>query len=94
MEKVLYHLVSRQTHTWLERNYEVKDALKAGKKEVQEKLGFLIDTPTSGGGNTDTGGIADRFFTPQMSRVDDRFLQTRKRIIRGRVGGEKPPKLP
>ena len=69
MEKVLYHLVSGQTHTWSESNYNVKDALKAGKKEVQEhirkKLGFLIDTPTSGGGNTDTGGIADRFFAPE-----------------------------
>ena len=73
MEKVLYHLVSGQTQSWSERNYKVKDPLKAGKKEVQGhiriKLGFLIDTPTSGGGNTDTGGIADRLFAPE-SRND------------------------
>ena len=68
MEKLMYQLVSRQKHTWSERNYQVKDAIKAAKKEriwyIRQKLGFLIDTPTSGGGNTDTGEIADRFFTP------------------------------
>ena len=57
MEKLLYHLVSGQT--WPERNYRVKDALKIAKKEtiqhIRQKLGFLIDTPTSGGGNTNTG---------------------------------------
>lgn len=73
MEKVLYHLVSGQTHTWSEVEFRVKDALKAAKKEtikhIREKLGFLIDTPTSGGGNTDTGGIAERFFSRE-SRED------------------------
>ena len=66
MEKLLYHLVSGQTHTWSETNWHVKEALKLAKKEVQkhidEKCHFLIDTPTSAGGNTDTGVIADRFF--------------------------------
>lgn len=73
MEKLLYHLVSGQTHTWSEENYRVKDALKSAKKEtiehIRKNLGFLIDTPTSGGGNTDTGGIAERFFSPE-SRED------------------------
>ena len=73
MEKLLYHLVSGQTQTWSERNYRVKDALKVAKKEtiehIRQKLGFLIDTPTSGGGNTDTGGITDRFFSIE-SRED------------------------
>ena len=73
MEKLLYHLVSGQTHTWSEREYRVKDALKSAKKEtikhIRKKLGFLIDTPTSGGGNTDTGGIAERFFSRE-SRED------------------------
>ena len=69
MEKLLYHLVSGQTHTWSEENHRVKDALKLAKKEtiehIRKSLGFLIDTPTSGGGNTDTGGIAERFFSPE-----------------------------
>ena len=73
MEKLLYHLVSGQTQTWSEGNYRVKDALKSAKKEtikhIRSKLGFLIDTPTSGGGNTDTGVIAERFFSPE-SRED------------------------
>lgn len=66
MEKLLYHLVSGQTHTWSEDNWRVKDALKVAKNTVINSLhkecGFLMDTPTSGGGNTDTGGIADKFF--------------------------------
>ena len=73
MEKLLYHLVSDQTHTWSETEFRVKDALKIAKKSaikhIRNKLGFLIDTPTSGGGNTDTGGIAERFFSRE-SRED------------------------
>jgi hypothetical protein len=73
MEKLLYHLVSGQTHTWSETEFRVKDALKIAKKvtikHIRKKLGFLIDTPTSGGGNTDTGGIAERFFSRE-SRED------------------------
>ena len=55
----------------------MRDALKIARKEtiqhIRQKLGFLIDTPTSGGGNTDTGGIADRFFAPE-SRDDICYL--------------------
>ena len=73
MEKLLYHLISGQTHTWSEGDWRVKDALKSAKKEsikhIRQKCGFLIDTPTSSGGNTDTGGIADRFFS-QENRDD------------------------
>ena len=72
MEKLLYHLVSGQTHTWSEREYRVKDALKAAKKEtvkqIRKMCGFLMDTPTSGGGNTDTGGTADLFFSPEKRK--------------------------
>ena len=32
MEKLLYHLVSGQTHTWSETEFRVNDALKIAKK--------------------------------------------------------------
>ena len=69
MEKLLYHLVSGQTHTWSETEYRVADASRLAKKEVMDNIrhtcGFLIDTPTSNGGNTNTQGISDRFFSPR-----------------------------
>ena len=84
MEKLLYHLVSGQTHTWSESNWRVKDALKSAKKEtinlIRKNCGFLIDTPTSGGGNTDTGVIADRFFDPvNRDAICDIILNTSDR---------------
>ena len=67
--KQLYHLVSGQTHTWSESNLNVKQALTVGKKEVidhiKAKCGFLVDCPTVIGGNTNSGPIADRFFSPK-----------------------------
>ena len=67
--KLLYHLVSGQTHTWSESNANVKDAIKAAKIEtidhIRKECGFLVDCPTSIGGNTNTGPVADRFFSPQ-----------------------------
>ena len=38
MEKLLYHLVSGQTHTWSEGEYRVKDALKSAKKETIDRI--------------------------------------------------------
>ena len=79
MEKLIYHLVSGQTHTWSERNWRVKDALNLGKKEVQKQIKehchFLIDSPTSAGGNTDTGGVADRFFSPENREAIANIIQ-------------------
>ena len=67
--KLLYHLVSGQTHTWSETSPNVKLAVGAAKKEVidhiRKKCGFLVDCPTKIGGNTNTGPIADRFFDPK-----------------------------
>ncbi len=67
--KLLYHIVAGQTHTWSETNANVKDALKAAKNEViatiRQKCGFLVDCPTVIGGNTNTGPIAERFFSPE-----------------------------
>lgn len=51
----------------------MKDAFKLAKTEAVERIrlacGSLIDTPTSSGGNTDTGGIVNRFLV-QKNRKD------------------------
>ena len=65
--KLLYHLVSGQRHTWSESNPSVKSAVKIAKVEVietvRQKTGILLDSPTSDGGNTNSGPVADRFFS-------------------------------
>jgi hypothetical protein len=65
--KLLYHLVSGQTQTWSEASNEVKSALKKAKFDVMQHIrkncGFLVDSPTSAGGNTNSGPIAERFFS-------------------------------
>ena len=65
--KLLYHLVSGQTHTWSETNANVKDAVAAAKKEaidhIRNKCKFLVDCPTQIGGNTNTGPLSDKFFS-------------------------------
>ena len=67
--KLLYHIVSGQTHTWLESNANLKLAIKAAKIEVIEHVSktcnvLLLDSPTTNGRNRNTGPVADRFFTP------------------------------
>lgn len=63
--KMLYHIVSGQTHAWSETNARVKDAIKAAKVETIDhvliKYGFLIDCLTQIGGNTSTGPVSDKF---------------------------------
>ena len=67
--KILYHIVSGQTHTWSERNCNVKDAVKAAKKEcithIRKECWFLVDCPTQVGGNTNTGPVAEKFYSPK-----------------------------
>ena len=67
--KLLYHLVSGQTHTWSETSPNVKLAVGLAKQEVidhiRKECGFLVDCPTKVGGNTNTGPVADRFFSPE-----------------------------
>ena len=67
--KMLYHLVSGQTHTWSESNPNVKDAIKKAKKEcidhIRKECRFLVDCPTQIGGNTNTGPLADNFFSSE-----------------------------
>lgn len=66
MLKLLYHLVSGQTHTWSESNPRVKDAVAAAKKQVithiRKTCGFLVDSPTQVGGNSNTGPVSEKFF--------------------------------
>ena len=65
--KLLYHLVSGQTHTWSESEPHIKDAIAAAKKEaisaIKAKCEFLVDCPTHMGGNTNTGPVSDKFFS-------------------------------
>lgn len=67
--KMLYHLVSGQTHTWSESNPNVKDALKCAKKEaidhIRKKCVFLVDMATQIGGTTNTGTNTENFFNPK-----------------------------
>ena len=71
-QKLLYHLASGQTHTWSETG-RTKEILKKEKARIIEylskKYSFLMDTPTSNGGNTNTGGLAKRFFDPKNREV-------------------------
>ena len=64
--KLLYHLVSGQTHTWSETGLGVKRALTNAKQEVIDHIwkhcNFLVDTPTSNGGNTNIGPTSELFF--------------------------------
>ncbi len=67
--KLLFHLVSGQTHTWSESSPNVRLALTAAKKEVIDHIrnlcGFLVDCPTNIGGNTYSGPISEKFFSPK-----------------------------
>ena len=62
--KLLYHLRADYTRNWSEPT--AAGPLKRAKQEVidhiWEKCHFLVDTPTSGGGNTNVGGTAELFF--------------------------------
>ena len=47
--------------------------VNAAKLNVQEtlrnRIGILVDVPTSGGGNTNSGGVAERFFSTENRPV-------------------------
>ncbi len=67
--KILYHLVAGQK-TWSEANPLVRDAVTCAKKNevipsIKEKCGFVVDCPTQQGGNTNSGPVADKFFSPK-----------------------------
>lgn len=62
---ILYRLVAG-VHVWGKAGQN--DPLKAAKTNIQDnlrqKLGILVDVPTPGGGTTNSGPIAQRFFDP------------------------------
>ena len=64
-QKILYHLVAGQK-TWSESG-NVTRHLKVAKQKcidsIRDKTGMLMDSPCTSGGNTNSGPIADRFFS-------------------------------
>ena len=68
-QKILYHLVGGQK-IWSETvNLRVQSFILRAKTEcidaLREKTGMLIDSPSTSGGNTNCGPLADRFFSLQ-----------------------------
>ena len=66
--KIYYHLISGQK-IWSESNPRVKERIADAKSEAIKHVkhhcgGLRIDSPTSSGGNTNTGPVAKRFFHP------------------------------
>ena len=64
MLKILYHLVSGQ-RIWSESNTFVCARVEEAKKKVRGKIGMLLDTPGTTGGNTNCGPLANRFSNPK-----------------------------
>ena len=65
VQKILYHLVAGQK-TWSETG-NITRYIKVAKQNcidsIREKTAMLIDSPCGTGGNTNSGPIADRFFS-------------------------------
>ena len=69
--KVLYHCVAGQ-RVWSESNAFVKGRILEAKSYCIDEIktrcnNLLVDSPTTNGGNTNTGPTAMRFFLPQNS---------------------------
>ena len=54
---------------WSESNFRVRDAVSAARKEVidsiKEKCNFMVDSSTPIGGNTNSGPVSEKFFSPR-----------------------------
>lgn len=66
--KVYHHSISGQK-LWSEANHFVKASIADAKVLAINHIkaacgGLLVDSPTSAGGNTNTGPVARRFFSP------------------------------
>ena len=68
-QKILYHLVAKE-YQWSERAPGTKAALAEAKEKVirhvRDNTQMMIDTPTSSGGNTNTGPLAKEWFSPKF----------------------------
>ena len=68
MQKILYHLVAGYKN-WSESGHFASRVLESSKKicvdHLRNTTGMLLDQPTSSGGNTNTGGLATKFFNPE-----------------------------
>ena len=70
MQKILYHLVADH-RDWAEGKgnaAKVREAKKRCIEHIRSRCGFLIDTPSVQGGNTNCGPVADRFFCEKNRR--------------------------
>ena len=68
LEKILYHLVAGVTHTFSDEGTHkpfVDNAKERVIKHLRLNTKLYIDTPTSFGGNTNTGRMADLFLDPK-----------------------------
>ena len=78
--KILYHLVADHK-SWFEGGSLTQSCLKRAKKEcidkVLESTGILLDSQCSGGGNTNSGPIADRYFEPANREVISSLILNR-----------------
>ena len=68
-QKILYHLVAKE-YEWSEVAPTSKSALAEAKekviKHVRNETKLMIDTPTSSGGNTNAGPLAEEWFSPEL----------------------------
>ena len=75
---LLYRLCAGIT-CWGESDKRQLVFVNVAKEQVQEnirkKVGLLVDVPTSGGGNTNNGPVAERFFSPNNRDVVAELIQ-------------------
>ena len=68
LQKLYYRLIAG-TYDWCDsKKNRMKPFVDAAKQQainhIMEECGFLMDTPSSAGGNTNSGGVAKRFLDP------------------------------
>ena len=72
-QKILYHLVGGQKIWSEEDNLYVLRFILLAKKQcinaIREMTGILMDSPSPSGGNTNTGPLADRFFSQKNRKA-------------------------
>ena len=65
---ILYRLICG-VYVWgkvgIKMEKDIASAKKKAQEHIREKIGILVDVPTAGGGNTNSGVLAQRFFYPK-----------------------------